>query len=130
MRSKSVSRLQRGTETILLAEDDPDIRRMVELVLDSSGYNVVSGSCAEDALEMVADQDDIDLLLTDVRMGRMSGVDLALELREMMPELRVILMSAYADEGQLSRVVDMHFLQKPISPSMIAREVRRVLDEG
>jgi two-component system, cell cycle sensor histidine kinase and response regulator CckA len=123
-----------GTETILLVEDEPDLRELTRMALASRGYSVVQAANPEEA-ERLAEQygSKIHLLLTDVIMPGISGRELAKRLSARQPALRVLYMSGYtynmiAQGGTLERGVA--FLQKPFTPSALIEKVREVLDAG
>lgn len=118
----------RGHETILLVEDQIDIRNLVQIVLESQGYTVFSVSDGPEALEVFsAHGDEIDLLLTDVVMPKMSGTDLVAALSILKPKLKVIYMSGYAaNELDLLRP-GMAFLAKPFTPKSLSVKLREVL---
>ena len=124
--------LRNGTETILVAEDEAEVRKLVVRVLEGCGYKVHAMADAEEALRFVEQtKETIDLLLTDVVMPRMSGKELAEALEAKRPETRVLFMSGYTDDfighhGVLDPGIEL--IQKPFSPEAIARRVRVVLD--
>jgi len=123
----------RGTETVLLVEDDPAVRELTLTVLRNYGYEVMTASTGIEALEIwKRHASRIDLLLTDVVMPNgMSGLDLAKQLRAAAPSLKVICMSGYNQEvlaRRSSATGDMEFLQKPCSPKTLAHLVRATLD--
>jgi PAS domain S-box-containing protein len=124
--------LAAGVETILLVEDEPMVMGMVEKILRRAGYNVLTAESGEEALEIAADhQGEIDLLLTDVVMPRMSGGNLARILRDRQPGLRVLYMSGYTEDqvGHHGRIEDgAAFLQKPFQARELAERVRTMLD--
>jgi DNA-binding response OmpR family regulator len=120
-----------GTETILLVEDEPPLRKLVAERLSARGYTVLVAESAAVALGL-AEQHTIDLLLTDVVMPLTSGPELAEHIRRSNPHTRVLFMSGYADEavkrnGALNPGAT--FLEKPFSSAELAQSVRRVLDE-
>jgi two-component system cell cycle sensor histidine kinase/response regulator CckA len=122
----------RGGETILVVEDDPTLRALAIRVLESCGYAVVAAASPREALPLAA-QHQVDLLLTDVVMPERSGRDLALELRDEVPGLRVLYMSGYTSDEVVARGVheaSADFLQKPFSPSTLARRVRETLNSA
>jgi len=98
---------------VLLAEDDPVVRLMLERLLKQGGYDLV---VAEDGQEALQKSDEhkgrIDILVADVQMPGMTGADLAKEMRKSRPELRVILLSA-STQGLLVLDSTWHFIQKP-----------------
>ena len=123
--------LARGTETILLAEDDEVLRTLTARILTSQGYRVLEASDGVEALR-VADRHHgtLDLLTTDMVMPSMGGHDLANELSARRPGLKVLFVSGYTDDavGRGELQPGDAFLQKPIDPKMLARKVRQMLD--
>jgi signal transduction histidine kinase len=121
----------RGTETILLAEDDEVLRTLTARILTSQGYRVLEASDGVEALR-VADRHrgTLDLLTTDMVMPSMGGHDLANELSARRPGLKVLFVSGYTDDavGRGELQPGDAFLQKPIDPKMLARKVRQMLD--
>jgi two-component system, cell cycle sensor histidine kinase and response regulator CckA len=120
-----------GSERILLVEDEAAVRALVERVLTRYGYDVVSAQNGAAALEVIAGLDgSIDMLLTDVVMPDMGGVELAEALWQTRPDLRVLFISGYAAEAlpRLSDGSPLNFLEKPFSPVALAEAVRRSLD--
>ncbi|GAC1694344.1 MAG: hypothetical protein NVS9B3_12570 [Gemmatimonadaceae bacterium] len=122
----------RGSETILVAEDDDAIRPLMRRLLERRGYRVLEARHGAHALEVAERQGcQIDLLVTDVVMPELGGRELAECLVRTAPDLRVLFMSGYTDDVVLRRgLVDVRvpFLQKPFSSSAFARKVREVLD--
>jgi two-component system cell cycle sensor histidine kinase/response regulator CckA len=119
-----------GTESVLLVEDDPRVRRAVERILTTRGYRVFSASTPAEALAVAASQ-PIQLVISDVVMPGMSGPDVVARIRELLPSVRVLLMSGYTEHPQLhvgEIVGGPGFLQKPFSPSTLAKRVRDLLD--
>jgi two-component system, cell cycle sensor histidine kinase and response regulator CckA len=122
--------LPRGTETILLVEDEVGVRELVRDLLARCGYTVIEAADVNDAMALFArHQDAIDLLLTDVVMPQMNGRQLAARFLAERPALRVLYMSGYTDDQVLMQDVSVSaFLQKPFTPNVLARKVREVLD--
>jgi PAS domain S-box-containing protein len=118
-----------GTETVLLCEDEPDVRELAREVLEDYGYAVLEAKDGEEALERAAGHTgSIHLLLTDVIMPRMNGSELVARLARDRP-LKVLYMSGYMETSMIrGSVPDAPFLQKPFSPLALARTVRAVLD--
>jgi CheY-like chemotaxis protein len=122
----------RGTETILLVEDDPQVRTLTASLLRRSGYQVLEASSGGDAL-LLSDQHTsaIDLLLTDVVMPRLSGRELAERLALRRPTMRALYMSGYTNDAVVRHGVfeaNADLLQKPFTPDALTRMVRSVLD--
>ena len=122
----------RGTETILVAEDDRQVRDLTVAILKACGYLVLELESVFDAERICQQhQGDIDLLLTDVVMREMSGPDLAQLLKKVRPLTKVLFMSGYTDDAIVHQgVLDpgIAFLPKPFTPSTLAGKVRQVLD--
>jgi PAS domain S-box-containing protein len=122
----------RGTETILLVEDEPALLRLATRSLESLGYTVLSASRPDDALALArTHRGPVHVLVTDVVMPGMNGRTLAERLLEDAPNLKCLFMSGYTDGvmgmgGALEE--DVHFLQKPFSPRVLADKVRQVLE--
>jgi signal transduction histidine kinase/ActR/RegA family two-component response regulator len=123
----------RGTETILLVEDDSHVRAVVLNTLRRHGYQVLPAQDAHEALQLGERHPaPIDLLLTDVVMPHMSGPELAKCLHASRPEMKVLCMSGYTDESVVRYGVfegDTPFIQKPVTPVALTRKVRQVLDD-
>jgi CheY-like chemotaxis protein len=119
-----------GTETVLVVEDEEFIRAGICDFLRTLGYRVLGASSGEEALLVAAQQGQIDLLLTDVVMPKMSGRELSQMLGSLRPDLKTIHMSGYTDDAVLRHGVHelgTTFLQKPFSLSSLARKVRDTL---
>jgi len=124
----------RGNETILLCEDDPKIRTLVQAMLSRQGYRVLAAEHPAEAVEMLRKfEGRLDLLLTDVVMPGTSGLELAKTVAKMRPEARVLYMSGYTDNqmgGAWKIEHDMSFIQKPFTSAALAAKVREVLGNG
>ncbi len=125
--------LPRGTETVLLVEDDGDIRAIAHEVLILSGYSVLDAADADRAIALSREHPGpIHLLLTDVVMPGMGGRKLAEQLfAARRPEMRVLYMSGHTDDVIVRSGVlqgDLAFLRKPFTPMRLARKVRETLD--
>jgi signal transduction histidine kinase len=123
-----------GTETILLAEDEPALREMVEEILRLQGYRVLTAASGPAALEVWhREERRIDLLLTDMVMpGGMMGTDVAAELRRANPDLKVIFTTGYSPGvGGTRHALEegVNFLPKPYSPNKLADIIRKCLDK-
>ena len=127
------SKMQTGSETILLVEDAAPVRRAAVEVLNVLGYRVFEAGNGEQAIHIAELMEEpIHLLLTDIVMPRMNGRELAEQIKIRHPETAVLYMSGYdddivSDQGVLGE--DVHFLNKPFSPLTLADKVRSVLDK-
>jgi two-component system cell cycle sensor histidine kinase/response regulator CckA len=121
-----------GTETILLAEDQADVRAVTAIALSRSGYHVLEAASGAEALRVVgATHSPIHLLLTDVVMPHMSGRELAEAIKASHPDIRVLFASGYTDDAVVRHGVvetGLHFIQKPFTPAALLLKVRQVLD--
>jgi PAS domain S-box-containing protein len=122
----------RGTETILIVDDDSAVRSVARIALEAAGYVVIEASGGEEALsDVLARNITVALLVTDVVMPRMSGKELARRLQEISPKVRVLYASGYTANvisyhGILEAGLD--FLQKPFSSTELLAKVREILD--
>jgi two-component system, cell cycle sensor histidine kinase and response regulator CckA len=115
-----------GSGTILLVEDEDMVRAVAERALTRNGYTVITASNGEEALEILAERTDFDLLLSDVVMPIMDGPAMARKARTMLPDLPILFMSGYAEE-QLRKTINlerMSFLPKPFSVQQLSEAVR------
>lgn len=132
MKAAEVAPRPRGTETILLVEDEDAVRRLASRVLTRQGYSVLEARNGAEALKLVDGRSrTIDLVLTDVVMPVINGSQLAAKARASFPDLRVIYMSGYTDDDIVRRGLldpEMAFIQKPFTADGLARKVREVLD--
>lgn len=114
---------------ILLVDDDPQVRSLVDRLLRDEGYEVLVAADGQAALARAAESGPIDLLLSDVVLPRMNGLVLARQLRERWPDLRVLLMSGYSDEplGGIGSV-PFELLAKPFSDDQLLGRVRSLLN--
>jgi len=122
-----------GTETVLVVEDEGMVRAVASAGLRARGYRVLEASNGSEALAVAAGHaGPIHLLVTDVVMPQMGGVELAATLARLRPETRVLYVSGYTDEPRVVRAAQGladHFLPKPYVGEVLARSVRAILDE-
>jgi two-component system cell cycle sensor histidine kinase/response regulator CckA len=124
----------RGTETILLVEDDPAVRALANTILNDKGYAVLAPQHPAEAEQICAQHTQpIHLLLTDLIMPGMSGRELARRAVALRPQIKVLYMSGYTDDALIHREVFENrfaFVQKPFSPAVLEAKVRAVLDSA
>jgi CheY-like chemotaxis protein len=124
--SKSV-----GTETILLVEDAQLVRKLTQELLEMRGYKVLEAASPEEALRICQSFDgQIDLVLSDIIMPKITGRELAEQAVRMRPGIKILLMSGYADEITRGLIVKtgFHFIAKPFTSDALAIKVREALD--
>jgi CheY-like chemotaxis protein len=132
-RSAEDEEADRGTETILLAEDEEIVRKLAREVLETYGYHVLEAANGGAALLICERRTEpIHMLITDVVMPEMGGHELVDRLSRLRPEMKVLYMSGYTDytiahQGVLDEGVN--YIQKPFAPNTLARKVREVLDK-
>ncbi len=123
-----------GRETILLAEDEDDVRALTREVLERQGYRVLEASDGLQALQRYeAEGDRIDLVLSDVVMPRMSGRELVDRVRAIRPDTRVLYMSGYTEDAIVRhgvRDASTVLLGKPFAPADLLAKIREVLDRA
>ena len=122
----------RGTETILVAEDEDGVRSLTREVLEKYGYTGLEAANGEEALKVAERyQGPLHLLLSDVVMPRMGGPELAQALVARRPDVKVLYMSGYTDHPMVRRGVvnaGVAFLQKPFTPTVLVSRIREVLE--
>ena len=124
----------KGSETILLAEDNAQVRELAADILKGQGYHLMVAQNGLEALEMLESYDgSLDLLLTDVIMPDVNGKELFTRLAEQFSDLRVLYMSGYTDDVIAHKGIleeGIHFIQKPFTVIGLANKVREVLEQG
>jgi two-component system cell cycle sensor histidine kinase/response regulator CckA len=122
----------KGTETVLLVEDEDAVRSLIRIVLQGAGYRVLEASDGGEAVAVAGRHEGpIHLLLSDVVMPVLGGRELAERLLTLHPEMKVLFQSGYTDDAVVRHGVlqeKVHFLQKPYAPAALAWKVREVLD--
>jgi PAS domain S-box-containing protein len=123
----------RGTETLLLVEDEDAVRALTRFTLQKCGYTVLEASDGEEAIQVATNhREKIDLLVTDVVMPGMGGRILAERLLSLHPEMKVLYLSGYTDDAVIRQGIlheEVNFLQKPFSPNALAHQVWELLAE-
>ena len=131
-RKSSEEAVPRGSETVLLVEDEEVVRGLAAHILEDAGYNVIKARGGDEAIQLCKKQNGrIDLLLTDVVMPEISGKEVAQRVTALLPHLKVLFMSGYTDEAIVHHGVldsSVEFIQKPFTPLGLSKKVREVLD--
>ncbi len=124
----------RGNETILVVEDEDSVRELVVTMLSSAGYTVVSASNAGEAiLECEKHADAISLMVTDIVMPKMTGVELSDRLARICPKMKVLFMSGYTEHMSMQGGLDpegRYFIPKPFTAMAILKKVKMILNRG
>src|SRR6185312_12810924 len=123
-----------GQATVLLAEDEAIVRRLVAEVLRRAGYKVIETVDGAMALEAARQaREPIHLLISDVAMPTMSGLELARCIAQQHPQIRILLMSGYSDPRAIADLQDQHglaYLRKPFAPKVLMQQVASLLAEA
>lgn len=121
-----------GTETILVAEDDDQVRGIAVRLLESGGYTVLAAPDGEAALRVLSEHgQSLDLLLLDLIMPKVSGPDIELSAATLAPRAKVVFTTGYAAAERFERLVDgrdRHVLIKPYGRRQLLTKIREVLD--
>ncbi|QJX00977.1 response regulator [Frigoriglobus tundricola] len=124
--------VRKGSETVLLVEDEPGVRGLAKLALETQGYRVLTAANGNEAVRVFATHgDEVQVVVTDVVMPEMGGRELVEQIRRLRASVKVLYMSGYTDDAVVRHgIVEAveAFLQKPFSPLALARKVRAVLD--
>ncbi len=122
--------MDKDNKTVLLVEDDDGNRCIIAEILEDLGYQVISEAGGSSALSVVKKGVDIDLVITDYRMPDMSGLDLVIELRRIMPNVPVIMMTAYGSIENYFKSMSLdvfEYVNKPIGKTEFERIVKKAL---
>jgi len=126
--------VERGTETVLLAEDAPDVRLFTKMYLEELGYKVIEAADGEDAInKFTLDKDKIQLVLLDVIMPKKNGEEVYYEIKKIRPDIKALFMSGYtADVMHKQGIIEkgFKFIMKPFSPIKLSEKIREVLKNG
>jgi CheY-like chemotaxis protein len=134
--SPSLGPIRGGTGTILVVEDDPDVRKFMAQVLTSLGYTVLEAEHADGAIQALKNYSGrIDLMVTDLVMPGLGGLELAKRLARMYPNMRLLYVSGYADYAIIADLPrsggsTAAYLRKPFGPAELARKVAEVLSHS
>ena len=124
------SRALNVSATILLVEDEQQVHHLTRTILASQGFRVLEAATPNEALSLVRSlSEQVHLLLSDIVMPQMSGLELSLELKALRPNVKILLMSGYTDNAVLSQglTADTPFIQKPFTSAALRSKVEEVL---
>jgi signal transduction histidine kinase len=123
----------KGTETVLIVDDEPDVRHFLEIILKSHGYRVLSARDAETALELLPPSpEEVNLLFSDVGLPTIDGFELSRRVRQIQPRIKTILCSGYSDGSLKTKMAEQSiegFVSKPYNTSELLQAIRGVLDK-
>lgn len=126
--------VQKGTETVLVAEDNREVRDLIREILKMSGYSVIEAIDGEDALQKFMEKrNEVSLVVLDVVMPKKNGKEVLEEMRKVDPNIRALFTSGYTGDVVLDKGVrdeEVDFLSKPLVPNELLRKVREMLDRG
>jgi CheY-like chemotaxis protein len=124
---------ERGSGTVLLVEDDEQVRGFIRSLLTNDGYEVLEARTGADGLAVAMKRGaDIDLLLSDMLLPELSGFDLAQSLKVKFPELKILFITGYVEGDIVQRCLgelDATFLDKPFQPSVLLSKVRAAIPD-
>ncbi|HOV90652.1 MAG TPA: response regulator [Syntrophorhabdaceae bacterium] len=121
---------EKGCETILLAEDNDEVRELIIQILHDFGYKVIPASDGEEAIEIFKKNKEIDLLLFDSVMPRKNGREAYEEIKKIDPKVKVLFTSGYTKDIILNKGIEDHefnFIAKPIKPLELLRKIKETL---
>ncbi|MBI4345855.1 MAG: PAS domain S-box protein [Elusimicrobia bacterium] len=125
------TKAERSSERVLIVDDDPSVLRMALRALETAGLRALGAASGAEALSLLRGPEPVHLLLTDVRMPHMTGIELARRAREVAPSLPVIYMSGFTGEVlEAGMDPEVNFLSKPFAPDVLVERVRRALSAG
>src|SRR5260370_29069582 len=121
-----------GLETIIVVDDDPGMRRLATLMLERFGYRVLTAASGHEALHLLATwpELDLDLMLIDILMPGMNGIELAEQMRAIRPGLHILFCSAYSEQELLRPVIarGVPYIAKPFTSLQLMKKIRQMLD--
>jgi CheY-like chemotaxis protein len=128
--TEKAGRLRTETHSVLIVDDNPNFRMIVHFNLKRLGYAVSETGSAEEAIEIATRNEEIELLITDVEMPGMNGVELARKIRNIRPGIKVLSTSGFPQKALAGMDVatgSIHFLQKPFLPAQLEERVKAIL---
>ncbi|CAM5774763.1 hypothetical protein LMIY3S_04685 [Labrys miyagiensis] len=126
-----ISMSGQAQHTVVLVDDDNDVRAITADILEEAGFNVLQAARAETALDVLATNEDVKVLITDVRMpGTMNGYDLALKARERWPALEIMFVSGFGLPDRHQLYFDCLLVSKPFNPDDFVTKVRGLAERA
>lgn len=123
-----------GTETILVAEDEEEVRNLTKLLLEEAGYTVIAAGDGYDTInKFMENKDNINFLLLDAVMPTKNGRDVYEEIRKIRPDIKALFMSGYSESFIHKKIIleeGLYHISKPFSQTMLLKKVREILDNG
>jgi CheY-like chemotaxis protein len=130
---KTVEQVNRGTGTVLLVDDEEVIREVGKELLEAVGYQVLIAKDGKEAVEVYRENcDDIDLVVLDMIMPNMGGGEAYDRMKEIDPDIRVLLSSGYSIDGEATEILERGcdgFIQKPFDIKALSHKVREILEK-
>ncbi len=130
---QEIEKARKGTETLLIAEDDEAVRSMIVKTLTDFGYKVIEATDGEDAMEKFRENiDDVQLLMLDMIMPKKNGTEVLKAARQLRPGIKAMLISGYPADFIDKKIVPeegLHLVNKPIFPTALLKKIREVFDE-
>ncbi|MBI4681775.1 MAG: PAS domain S-box protein [Nitrospirae bacterium] len=122
---------EKATETVLLAEDEEDVRELTKQILSAAGYKVIEAVDGEDAIDkFISNRDRVDILLLDVIMPKMNGQEVYSKAKEMKPDIKAILVSGYPADFIRKKIIlqnGLNYVSKPLAPKDLLKKIREAL---
>jgi len=132
IKSSNITKLKRGDELILLADDEKNIRNLGKNILEGYGYRVLLANDGEEAISIYnKNKDKIGLVILDMIMPKLGGNETFLRMKDINPEVKVIISSGYSPNGMVKDILDIGakgFIQKPYQLNDLLLKVRNILD--
>jgi len=132
LKVKESKKVLKGSETVIVVEDEPIVRKMISRILKINGYSVIEAGYGQEALRIIQNyKERVDLVITDVVMPHMSGKELGDQINKSHKGMKVLYMSGYTDKSIVNQGLlepGLWFIQKPFTPKGILKKVREVLD--
>jgi PAS domain S-box-containing protein len=129
--TEKITSTERATETVLLAEDEADVRKLTSQILSEAGYSVIEAVDGEDAVDkFIINRDKVDILLLDMIMPKMNGQDVYIKAKELKPNVKALLVSGYPADFIQKKITTnngLKFVSKPLPPSELLKKIREAL---